>query len=525
MKRFLIKKGIALMTSLGVCFVLLALGTVLMINSYAHMNMATRLHYETEALDIAEAGVNYEIYRMEQIDFEHITDASSSVIFGNGNFAVSRAINMADPNGRKWKGLNIPRYCIGVESIGTVSVGNRTYKKTVKTVVGNQLVPYTVCSEGTVRMNIGYNEDVGVDPITTDPADPPKNSLKSFSVKVDAVEGFKGNMHSNYDGTDATYRCSINEPNRHVSLIVDGGTLSSSGKVGYEATEKINAHGGKAVSDASKKKFIETDYDKLLNKANSESECIELGDKVPWPFKFKGKLVNDDGELKAKVSGLGEIPLKYDFGLFEVDFTPDGMHWEKSTGTLVIEEGRNYKYDGDLKLVDVNIRVEGKKGSGLFVNGNITGENIEITADAFSLASKDKTITLTDARLNVTAPNTANGVAVYTKELKITTHRTKSPPGGNRFKGIVYANGGNVDLTNMYGADGPVDPNNSKCQLEGLIINPDDNPGDTVVPCLKVKNLGDPNFSVNLKYNPFVASSIIDYRGKLNLQPLYWQID
>jgi hypothetical protein len=103
------------MTSLGVCFVLLALGTVLMINSYAHMNMATRLHYETEALDIAEAGVNYEIYRMEQIDFEHITDASSSVIFGNGNFAVSRAINMADPNAVNGKALRFP-YCIGVES-------------------------------------------------------------------------------------------------------------------------------------------------------------------------------------------------------------------------------------------------------------------------------------------------------------------------------------------------------------------------------------------------------------------------
>ncbi|MEQ8170678.1 MAG: hypothetical protein ABRQ38_17460 [Candidatus Eremiobacterota bacterium] len=521
MRKFSNKKAIALMTSLGVCFVLLALGTVLMINSYAHMNMATKIYYDTEALNIAEAGVNYEIYQMEQIEFEHINDGSRNVAFGKGSFIVSRAANMADPNGRYWKGLNIPRYCIGIESIGTVNAGSRTYKKTVKTVVGVQLVPYTVCSEGTIRMNVGSNEDPGVDPVTTDPADPAKDVLKPFSVLIDAVDGFKGNMHSNYAGTEPAYRCTIYDP-CHVSLTVEGGTLSASGKVGHEASEKIDSHGGTAVSGASQKKFIETDYNTLYSKANSQSECIELGDKVPWPFKFKGKLVNDDGELKAKVSGLGEIPLKYDFGLFEVDFTPDGMKWDSGTETLIIKEGKNFKYDGDLKLVDVNIKVEGNKGSGLFVDGNITGENIEIKADAFTLASKDKTITLTDARLNIKAPPSANGVALYTKNLNITTDANKAPEGGHKFKGVVYANGGNIDVTNKYNG---ADPNSSKFELEGLIINPDDNPDDSFVPCLKVKNMGDPNFSMGLKYNPFVASSLVDYRGELNLQPLYWQID
>ena len=252
MKKVSNKKGVAIITSLGVCFVLLALGTVLMINSYAHMNMAQKFHYESDALNIAEAGVNYEIYILEQIDFKLINDGNEPVIrCGRGTFKVERAANQDNPDGRLWEGLTIPRYCIGIKSTGMVN----KYKKVVKTVVGNQLVPYTICSEGTVRMNVGKDEEPGINPITTDPNDPPTSDLNSFAALIDSIDGFKGNMHSNYESTtDPTYRCTTDMSN-HVYLTVDGGTLSTHGLVGTEAEEKINDNGGKAVSGASKKKI------------------------------------------------------------------------------------------------------------------------------------------------------------------------------------------------------------------------------------------------------------------------------
>ena len=52
MNRFLKKKGVAIITALGICFVLLALGTVLMINSYAHMGIAMKYHYDTNILNL-----------------------------------------------------------------------------------------------------------------------------------------------------------------------------------------------------------------------------------------------------------------------------------------------------------------------------------------------------------------------------------------------------------------------------------------------------------------------------------------
>jgi len=510
MKKVSKKKGVAIITSLGVCFVLLALGTVLMVNSYAHMNMAQKFHHEADALNIAEAGVNYEVYMLEQIDFNLINDGNEPVIHcGRGTFKVERAINKNNPDGRSWEGLVIPRYCIGIKSTAIVN----KYKKVVKTVVGNQLVPYTVCSEGTIRMNVGNNE-IGGDPVTLDPNDPPISELNSFTAVVDSIDGFRGNMHSNYDSpTEATYRCTSDTDN-HVYLTVEGGTLSTHGIVGTEAEEKINANGGTAVSGAQKKKFITTDYETLYKKAEKTSEFISLDDKVPWPVKFKGKLRNNGGDLEA-YTNLGWLELDSWYG----DFTPDGMEWK--SGVLVIDEGKNYTWKDDLELKDVSISVKGNKGSTLFVNGNITANNIEITADAFGLASNDKKIILNDARLNITASATSDGVALYTKDLVITTDKAKIPAGGNNFKGIVYANGGVIDLTNQY--DG-IDPNTNRFKLEGLVINPQSDPG--VTPCLKVKNKGHSSFNIDLKYNPYVANALIDYTtGKINLQPLYWQIE
>ncbi len=537
MKKVSNKKGIAIITSLGVCFVLLALGTVLMINSYAHMNIARRFHYEADARYIAEAGVNWEIFQLEQnpnfqsinVTNENLKGQGTSpygVKCGRGGFKVSIFNN---PNGNDpvyWAegNLNIPPHCIGIKSTGYVPAGSSiTYNKTISVVVGYRQVTNTVSSEGTIRMNVGNDEEAGEDPVVTDPHDPPKSELRSFTAVIDAIDGYTGNIHSNFvgeknpsGGTNPSYRCT-KDLNCYVHLEVDGGTMSTCGVVGKEAEEKINTHGGVAAGGATKKKLLDTNYNTLYDTAKEQSSFISLDDKVPWPVKFKGKMRNDDGDLEA-YTNLGWLELDSWYG----NFTPNGMSWDSDTGTLIIEEGKNYTWKKDLELKDVNIKVNGTKGSSLFVEGNITASNIEIAADAFSLASHDKDITLNNASLNITAPQTSNGVALYTKNLTITTDPGKAPAGGNRFKGVVYAKGGTIDVTNQYTAD----PNNNKFELEGLVINPDTDPNDSIFPCLKVKNKGSDNFTINLKYNPIVANSIIDYKKVLvDLQPLYWQIE
>jgi hypothetical protein len=371
-------------------------------------------------------------------------------------------------------------------------------------------------------MNVAKDDPTGTETLEDDLSGEPLSSeLHSFTSLIDSIDGFTGNLHSNYtNATDPTYRCTL-VPANYVHLDVKGGTMSSSGMVGTEAKDKINNHGGTAISNAPKKIFFSTDYNTLYNKAKAKSSFISLDDNVPSIATFLGKMRNNGGTLEGRVSIIGikkwvnitDIPIIGGNGL------PDGMSWDSGTGTLTIDEGKNYKWDDDLDLSGVNINVQGTKGSGLFVNGNITANNIEITAKAFCLASNDRNITLNNARLNITATDSSDGVGLYTKNLTITTDPTKIPAGGNKFKGIVYANGGTIDLTNQY--TGLTD---NSLTLEGLVLNPKS--AVAVTPRLKVKNKGSDNFKIELKYNPYVANSMIDYaNAKVKLQTLYWEID
>jgi len=530
MKKITNKKGIAIITSLGVCFVLLALGTVIMINSYSHMSIAQKFRYETEALNIAEAGVIWNIYKMEKnTNFSSISNVKdANEPFGKGKFFVSIYNNSTGTGTYYWadEKLSIPPHCIGVRSKGILKDGSYEASKTVKTIVGYQLVPYTVCSEGVIRMNVANDEaTMGTEPIKIDISDPDPSELNAFTALINSIDGFTGSLHSNYDSTtEPSYRCTLHHDN-HVNLDVKGGIMSSSGIVGGEATTKINTHGGKALSNRPKRTFFKTDYSKLYKKAEEQSKFISLDSEVPSVADFLGEMKNDGGTLKGRV----KIPIigKKWFDITNVpvygNCLPKGLSWDSATGTLIIEEGKNYKWDNkkypNLSLSGVNIKVKGTKSTGLFVNGNVTANNIEITANAFCLASNDKTITLNNAKLNITAPETSDGVALYTRNLIITTDKNSVPPGGNKFKGIVYANGGTIDLTNQY--TGLTDNN---LTLEGLVMNPKNG---SITPSLKVKNKGNDNFKMELKYNPYVANAMIDYNntGNIKLQTLYWEID
>jgi len=494
-----------------------------MINSYAHMGIAMKYHYDTEALNIAEGGVHWAIYQLEQHSRLHEIPATQTFeeYLGHGKFIATIHNNISSSTATSAEARAIPPYSIMILSTGTVRAGEKEYKKTVEALVNYQLIPYTVSSEGTIKMNIGEGESLapGESVTPVESGDPPASDLESFTAVISSIDGFTGNLHSNYSG-EPTYRCTL-DPSRYVHLQVDGGTLSSSGKVGIEAENKINSNGGHAVSDASPKRFLKVDYKTLYNKANSKSPCVSLDDKVPSLAEFLGEMRNNNGELQGRVKIAGvKMWVDIEHVILFGNCLPKGMKWEPGTGTLVIEENRNYKWDGKLNLKGINIRVEGTKSSGLFVTGNITSDNTEIIGNSFSLVS-NKDITLTNASLNITSSDTTDGIAVYANNLTMTTKKDKVPAGGNRFKGIVYTEDGKVDLTNQY--KGNID---NFMILEGLIINNKSDSTDQSSTGLKVKNKGGSDFKIELKYNPYVAKSMIDYtNGSVHLQPVYWQID
>ena len=538
------KKGIAIITVLGVCFVLLALGTILMADSCAHMRISQKYHYEALALHLAEGGVSKAIFELEKMSnlsnipayMDSPTYPELAESMGEGRFDVVVYNNITSSIDNTVSGHYIPPYSILIRSTGIIGdAGKEQYKKTVETIVNYQLVPYTVSSEGKMRMNIGVGEirDTGEMEDPWDPGDPDKSTFSPFATNITSIDGFTGNMHCNYDG-NPSYRCSL-DPTIWVDLNISGGTLSSSGQVGNEATEKINLNGGNAQSGTGDKEFIKTSYSSLYSMAASNSNFISLDQHVPGIADFKGKMRNNGGKLQGKVKVLGIVGAWFDIEDVPLcgNCLPDGMSWESSTGTLVIEENRNYKWNDSLDLEDINIRVDGTSGASLFVEEDISADNIKITGEAFSLASKED-ITLNNAVLNVTASEQCNGVAVYANNFTLTTDPDpgKLPDGGNKFKGIVYVKDGEIKVTNQCtGSGGSNKPN--KFVLEGLVINDiSDSNIDPVtklptIPVgLKVNNTGGADFEMELKYNPFVANAILDYtNAAVHLQPVYWKID
>lgn len=526
------KKGVAIITVLGICFVLLALGTVLMLNSYAHMGISQNYYYEAQTLNLAEAGIAKAIFELEKkARFNQIATFSTlNGTLGNGDFEVKIYNNIASENEKNQDGYFIPPHSLLIISTGIIKLdnGDTTMTKTVESLVNYQLIPYTVSSEGSVKMNIGQGESLAPGELYS-PVDPDETcnaaDLKSFTAVIGSIDGFKGNMHSNFsDLNKPTYRCTIDH-SRYVNLEVQGGTLSSSGEVGTEAEDKIDNSGGVSVSNAPKKKFLDTDYGTLYNLAAQKYSFTSLDENVPGIADFLGEMKNDGGELKGKVKVLGIVNVWFDIEHVPLcgNCLPDGMHWESGTGTLVIDESRNFEWGGNLKLTGVNIRVDAPGGAGLFAEGNITANTIEITADSFTLVS-NKNINLKNASLNITAPTDCSGVAAYAKSFTLTTKTDSVPPGGNRFKGIAYVTDGKIDITNQYsGSD-------NTFLLEGLVINSttseDPTPEEQEATGLRVKNIGGADFRMELKYNPYVANSIIDYtNGAVHLQPVYWKID
>jgi len=445
------KKGIAIIMVLSICFILLALGTVLMLDSYSHMGMTQKHYCETEALNIAEAGVSATISFLENKSnlgaIDTACNSSSAEEFtikvktlctnriGKGEFLVQAFSNIVNNRLRTIGGKRVPAYSILIISEGRVDAGGTVYKKTVETMVNYQLVPYAAISEGTISL---------VD-------DPGDINDKKFDVNITSVKGFSGNIHTNYDGPDSPYECAPS-----INLALNGGTISTCCEE-YQTLDvqnKITDGGGYLLTEAGKKTVPQVTYESLADQADATSEFIKLDENIPDGARFNGKLKNEDGVLYAYIRHWFLIGIPIDEWDAVEDYLPENMEWDSATGTLIIQENTNYiwekkvggKYLG-LELNNINIKIEGEKSSGLFSKGDITGNDIGIQADAFALVS-EKNISLNDAKIQITASPQNDGVAIYAgNTFKLVSDTDEIPPGGNRFKGIIYTENA-VDVTN-----------------------------------------------------------------------------
>jgi len=508
------KKGIAIIMVLGVCFILLALGTVLMLESYSHMGMTQKYYCETEALNIAEAGVAATISFLENKsnlgEINTVCNSSTAEEFtikvktictnkmGKGEFLVQAFSNIVNNGLKTIGGKRVPAYSILIISEGRVDAGGTVYKKTVETMVNYQLIPYAAISEGTIDLGAGTE--------------------KEFDVNITSIKGFSGNIHNNYSGLDNPYKCDDS-----VNLSLNGGTISTCCETFpllSDIQTKTTDAGGYLLTKAGKKTVPTVTYSTLSDQANATSEFIELDENIPGGAEFRGKLKNEGGFLYARIRHYFVLGIPIDSWELVDDYLPENMEWDSETGTLIIEENTNYIWEEDelgLELKNINIKIEGEKSSGLFVEGDIKGDNIGITADSFALVATDDII-LTDAKIQITASPQNDGVAIYAgNTFKLESDTDEIPAGGNRFKGIIYTNK-SIDVTNKYQIN---DPNNV-LSLEGLVISVGDSTGG-----IKIQNQGAENFQLNLIYNPYVARDIVNYRlqSAINLQPVYWKVE
>ena len=478
-KKNVSEKGIAVITVLGVCLVLLGLGTVLVMDSYAQMRRASKYNSDTEALILAEAGVQRAIYELEE---HNMVWSNTTEDLGNGSYTVHLVDNnLTGANPKPAAGSNpvIPANSIWVSSTGTVA---GKFRKTVEVALTYQVISSAALSNA--KMQIG---------------DP--NCPAYFNFELNAIPGFEGKLHSNYNNSADPNNIAfdiIGDPN----LLVTGATFSTPGNVPLDSRNKISSARGSVVNTPAKS-MPTVEYEEVEPNAT-----VELDAKVPSIVTFKGKLKNSSGSLVAlcELPLFGEqwIPLNNMFG----NFTPDGMTWNGSTGTIKITGDKKYSYtcdpngpDNILSFTDINIEVDPNANTGLFTNGNIESHTMYLNAPFFTLASKGS-INFENTKFQIKEPVNNRGVAIFSgKDFIIETNSTGSPPpGGNIFRGVIYVKNGKFVLDNKCSA---ISSDNS-IKMEGLILvkNGDPNTHDGII----LKNSGGNNdFKLAITYNPHLA--------------------
>lgn len=483
-KKNISEKGIAVVTVLGVCFVLLGLGTVLVMDSYAQMRRASKYNSDTEALILAESGVQRAIYELE----DDLSWTGTSEDLGNGSYMVQVINNNLTGSTSTGTDPVIPANSIWLRSTGTV--GGK-FRKTVEVALTYQIISCAAMSNA--RMQIAGD----------------------FIFELNAIPGFEGKLHSNYNNSTDPNNIAFDIPG-DPNLLVSGATFSTPGNVPTDVTNKISLAGG-AVANSPAKNMPEVVYTDV-----KPATTVELDAKVPSIAQFKGELKNDGGILKAYCdTPLGPmwIPLNNMFG----DFTPDGMTWDGATGTIKITGDRKYSHSCDpndsLIFTDINIQVDPNANTGLFTDGNLEAHNMYLNAPFFTLASNGN-ITFDNTKFQIKEPVNDRGVAIFSGKDFIINTPSSPPSGGNLFRGVIYVKNGKFVLDNKCSA---LSADNS-IKMEGLILvqNGDPNTHDGII----LKNSGgNNNFKLSITYNPHLARVLNNSNsGDIQLQPVFWRI-
>ncbi len=525
MKKYSIKKGMAVISALGISFILLGLGTVLMMNSYSHMSMSMRYYYDTEALNVAESGIHYMIYQLETLgsisDIPATKNYSSTI--GRGTFTVyeygsnigkSTSTTITDAFGRS---RIIPPYSMLVVSKGTVPAGGgNKSSKIVEAILHYQFVPMTLYSDGAVSINT----DAGTSPL---------------ELRLTAnPDRFPSNIHCNYSGPFTFSKAS------NVSLFLNHSTIASSGNVGDATTvADIKSAKGIPVSNVPTKQCLKLDYNTLRARAKAFAiagggDEHEMNENVPKlgidlfmsaTVKFLGKIKNQGGTLKAWVHvylKVGFIKV-YDFKDWKdmKTYLPDGMKWENNT--LTVSKNNIYHWGSNLEMnlegdTPMHIKVNDNIYSGLFVDGELHSAKVTVDAQSFTFATKDTPIVLEDSSMHIYSPVNTHTVAIYGGSFTLSTSATPLP-GGNMFKGVVYTTDGAITLENKC-----TDSTNNSITIEGIIINSDPHKHNNAG--VVVKNKGASGCVVTFRYNPYVTDSTMNYSTTpVYLQPVYWRIE
>lgn len=520
MKKYTHRRGMAIITALGVCFILLGLGTVLMINSYAHMTLSMGYFYDIESLNIAESGVYYAIHELgkyakmcdlpSSANYSDILDRGNFVTYAyNTNIGQSSAVTVTDAFGVH---RLIPPYSILIVSRGSVRGGGRIYNKIVEAIIHYQFLSQTVYSDGPIFIN------------ASNPTGTPIGNPLTLTLNANP-DRFPSNIHCNYTGGNA-YVCSSSNS----TLKLNGGLIASSGIVGNSSVlSDIQAGNGISSDNVPTKSCVKLTYDILEDKAKTSGDWLPIDQNIPSiPFTnvtFEGKIKNDGGILKAYIYVDPPGPLPGFYMWYNLaSFLPDGMEWDSDTASLIVTKKTYYHWNKDLEInpdpndTIINIMVKDDNVSGLFVDGNIMANNVIIKASSFSLVNTDKSINLNNCNFNVYAPVNTHSVSLYAGNISIVT-RADPFPGGNIFKGVLYTTKGEIKLINQC-----TDPGSNKITIEGVIVNT--YPNTTGAKGINVINNGLNGCNVIFKYNPYVTDAIFDYdSGPVYLQPVYWRIE
>ena len=302
----------------------------------------------------------------------------------------------------------------------------------------------------------------------------------AIHLKADSIPGFIGKFQSNYDPNSPGYNASnpyAFSTSASNSLNTPGTNFATSGGVAGTFQSKVESSGG-TISTGEQKTVPDINYKDVKPK----SGLTEIGKNVPtvgqWlGVKFKGKLKEDGGELKALCS----VPLlitRVDKWLpvtGAVDALPDGMKWNKSTKTLTIEGNRKYYQDGDLSIEGgINLEVKGDTSEpSIYVDGMLKLNDMYVTANKSSVYTRDG-LELNNCTLQMgDAENNVGGDLFTEGELSISTPSGKAPSGGNYFEGTIYAKKG-LNIKNQCTLGG----SDNSLKLEGVIIVKGNNNGE-----------------------------------------------